>query len=122
MRENIRESLICPRDGSRLEYSSSRLRCLQGHEYPIVSGIPVILLDDVEQTAWWTKKSIEKAWELVKSGQASGGNLQNSSKIDEHVQQMVAATSGYLNQPLVGKLNRYPIPDLRLPETKQSPL
>jgi SAM-dependent methyltransferase len=37
------------------------------------------------------------------------------SSVDPYVQEQVAQTNGMLYRPLVGKLTRYPIPDLRLP-------
>src|SRR6266849_10371157 len=42
--------LECPRDRSELRFDGGRLHCARGHSYPIVSGIPVFLLAEKEQT------------------------------------------------------------------------
>jgi uncharacterized protein YbaR (Trm112 family) len=45
----MRLKLICPRDKSALnEATSEKLICAQGHSYPVVAGIPVVLRDDIE--------------------------------------------------------------------------
>ena len=42
--------LACPRDHQDLREAGGRLVCATGHEYPVVDGVPVMLLDDVAQT------------------------------------------------------------------------
>src|SRR5437867_9657939 len=42
-----------------------------GHRYPVVDGIPVMLLDEVEQTLWVAGASLEKA---QKSGRSADEN------------------------------------------------
>jgi len=42
--------LYCPRDHSELRCDGSNLCCAQGHIYPVVSGIPIFLLAEKEQT------------------------------------------------------------------------
>lgn len=73
-----------------------------------------MLLDDVEQTAWWSAKSIEKA----RAGfHDTSDHFLPISGVDPFVQEQVAGTSGYLYKPLLGKLTSYPIPELRLPDS-----
>jgi uncharacterized protein YbaR (Trm112 family) len=45
------DNLVCPRDKARLDLEKDGLACVHGHYYPVVDGIPIMLLDDVEQTA-----------------------------------------------------------------------
>src|SRR4029077_17849571 len=61
--------LACPRDQRPLIPSgastplgaSAALICSDGHRYPIVEGIPILLRDDVEQTHWAATLSLESA-------------------------------------------------------------
>lgn len=46
----LQKNLVCPRDRLPLEIESEKLTCTNGHCYPIVEGIPILLLDDVQQT------------------------------------------------------------------------
>lgn len=131
-----RVPLSCPRDRSRLQRNSdSSLICAQGHCYPVVDGVPVLLRDDVQQTMPLADASIARAknepgaadqrnpdlfleslgiseaekdlaLELVRAGK---------DRIDPVVSVIVAATSGHSYKRLIGKLQTYPIPDLRLP-------
>jgi SAM-dependent methyltransferase/uncharacterized protein YbaR (Trm112 family) len=131
------EQLVCPVDRTRLTVDGSFLKCEAGvHRYPVVQGIPVLLVPDVEQTLWVGRRS----WELANeaAGKPTVGDpyfletlgvsdeeratirrtidASNGSQVDPVVQQIVAATSGYLYVPLMGKMTEYPIPELRLPE------
>jgi SAM-dependent methyltransferase len=107
------------------------LECLRHHKYPIVNGIPVMLLDDEEQTLGVAGASIKAA----KAGgytsdqtyfvETLGINedekaallvdARNQTDIDPVVKFLVGATCGRLYSPLIGNLNAYPIPELRLP-------
>lgn len=110
--------LACPRDKESLRFIDGRLQCGNGHEYPIVDGIPVLLLDDVQQTGWWSELSLQKAKTSNNGDTAHSPQPPASRKggISEHVQQVVAATCGNLYKHLIGKLETYPIPELRLPK------
>lgn len=109
------ESLRCPRDRMCLSVTGDKLRCQGSHEYPLVDGIPIMLLGDVEQTHWVADASLRKAHEW--SAALPGSDPDSSSgSVHPFVQEMVASTSGYLYRPLVGRLAAYPIPWLRLPD------
>jgi SAM-dependent methyltransferase/uncharacterized protein YbaR (Trm112 family) len=113
MDELLNNALACPRDRTAFSREGDRFICEQGHTYLIFDEVPVLLLDDVEQTAWWSSTSIEKA----KSSPAPSDLIPSQQNgIEPHVQALVAATSGYLYQPLVNRLKSYPIPELRLPD------
>jgi uncharacterized protein YbaR (Trm112 family) len=53
--------LECPRDYSELRIESGHLCCAQGHRYPIVSGVPVFLLAEKEQTIGIAEASLRAA-------------------------------------------------------------
>ena len=44
--DDVWRELACPRDRTRLEVRGETLVCEQGHEYPYVDGIPVLVVDD----------------------------------------------------------------------------
>jgi 2-polyprenyl-3-methyl-5-hydroxy-6-metoxy-1,4-benzoquinol methylase len=83
----------------------------------VVNGIPVMLLDDIEQTGWWSTKSLEIANAHVNGvRRVEPARIDtNDARIHPHVQEAIAATSGYLYKSLIGRLSEYPIPELRLP-------
>lgn len=119
MNDWLMDLLACPRDGESLSRDGAHLSCARGHRYPMVDGIPVLLRDDVEQTGWWSHQSLAKANAVL-----AGENLREQSEtaagepmvVRKHVQEAIAATCGNLYSPLIGKLETYPIPTLRLPE------
>lgn len=90
--------LVCPRDRSALRDGV----CEQGHEYPIVDGIPVLLVDEEAPTHAACGK-VEQLPPPVREG------------IDPFVQEVIGATCGRLYEHLIADLPEYPIPELRLP-------
>lgn len=128
------DNLVCPRDRSSLEVTTAgRLRCERGDEYPVVAGIPVMLVGDRVQTMALAHASLRAATrpegdadraplyvgslglndrerqgvrELARSGR---------SKVDPVVAYLVGATNGNAYAHLIGALAEYPIPDVRLP-------
>jgi uncharacterized protein YbaR (Trm112 family) len=57
----LMDRLRCPRDRQHLTLLGGSLICSQGHNYPVVNGIPVMLLEEVEQTQWNGRKTLEQA-------------------------------------------------------------
>ena len=60
----LEERLACPRDGARLRVDGERLTCPDGHEYPYVDGIPVLVVGDLAPTQpgyWAQPEQIEAA-------------------------------------------------------------
>jgi SAM-dependent methyltransferase/uncharacterized protein YbaR (Trm112 family) len=124
------DHLICPRDGAAVSGDHNTLICTQGHHYPVVDGIPIMLLEDVEQTLWVAETSINRAWESDPSGlyldtvgisdEERRGVLSLVSRdcdaIDPVVSYLVAATNGVMYRPVIGRLTRYPIPYCPLPQ------
>ena len=127
-------NLVCPRDHLELRQQNDNLFCSTGHAYPIVEGVPVMLLDDVKQTMALVEASLNRAKnkngiddrmpnlylesvgisEEEKAGVIKLA-LEGHSKIDPIVSYLIAATNGQMYKHLIGNLDSYPIPDLRLP-------
>ncbi len=91
-------NLVCPRDRTPLRDGV----CEQGHEYPLVDGVPVLLVDEEAPTHAACGK-VEQLPPPVREG------------IDPFVQEVIGATCGRLYEHLIADLPDYPIPELRLP-------
>ena len=117
--------LQCPRDLADLIADGKNLRCAHGHHYPVVDGIPVLLLEEHEPTLGVATASLKAAQSRV------GGPLYvdtlgipdelkrrveqdwtAEAKVDAVISYLVGATSGrgYVNA--IGRLRDYPIPDI----------
>jgi SAM-dependent methyltransferase/uncharacterized protein YbaR (Trm112 family) len=123
--------LVCPRDKARLEQSGGdRLVCTLGHVYPVVDGVPVMLIDDADQTIGVAHESLRLAREPRPLGDLYVETLGISedeqrevlrlavageSPIDPAVLLLVGATNGLAYRHLIGELEQYPVPELRLP-------
>ena len=129
------ENLACPRHREALTFDSDQLSCPCGCKYPVVEGIPVMLLPDARQTMGLANTSLELSQiansdgglyldSLGISAEEKQGVLDLAKKqdtsIDPVVSYMVGATNGIAYKSLVGKLRSYPIPDLRLPAANGS--
>jgi uncharacterized protein YbaR (Trm112 family) len=55
------DHLVCPRDRSVLVADGNSLTCAEGHRYPVVDGVPVLLRDDVAQTIALAEASLRRA-------------------------------------------------------------
>ena len=111
----LAKNLVCPRDYSELEEGNQRLTCSSNHSYPIVEGIPVMLVEEATPThsscvsSLSLAKSVESHGDLEDYSPAQGG-------VDAFVQRMVGGTCGGMYSNLTNRLKRYPIPELRLPK------
>ena len=128
----LRENMVCPRDRSALTGHDRSLRCAHGHEYPVVDGIPVLLIDDVDQTFGAARKSMARAVHDEADPRAPELHLESIEisdaekqgvielaarrpSIDPVVAYLVAATNGLMYRHLIGRLDSYPIPEISLP-------
>ncbi|MEO8576178.1 MAG: methyltransferase domain-containing protein [Gemmatimonadales bacterium] len=104
--------LSCPFDSSGFHQRGDRLECRQGHVFPVVEGVPVLLRHDADAT----HPSIAKTLSEVRDDRTHAPRISAAADgIDPVVQIVIAATCGRLYSRLVGKLTRYPIPRARLP-------
>lgn len=113
----LMEHLACPRDKQRLELRQEDLYCPSGHKYPVISGFPVMLVDDADSTHGYINETLE----FVRRIRHSAVEVQNvfsdepeTDGIDPFVQNEVPLTSGTLYFSVQNRLTRYPIPHTRL--------
>lgn len=116
------EKLVCPRDRQPLVSTGGKLVCAAGHGYPVVDGVPVLLANENDQTHWVIERALgfsanEKALEELANELDHKG-----AGVHPYVQTAIGATNGNLYGSVIGKLPRYPIPELRLPDGKQKTL
>jgi SAM-dependent methyltransferase/uncharacterized protein YbaR (Trm112 family) len=107
---NVLDLVVCPRDRAHLEQRGDELVCVNGHAYPFVGGIPVLLDETLPPTHPVTGKSLADA----SAGRVDDRDL-GAGEIDPFAQEAVGATCGFLYSHLIDRLPRYPIPELRLP-------
>lgn len=125
--------LACPVDHRPLARTAAWLECAEGHRYPMVNGIPVLLRDDVAGTLGIEKHSLMRARDestgdrrapslyleslgLADTEREAIARLwkSGSAEIDPVVQYLVAATCGTAYAGILGRLQRYPIPAIPL--------
>jgi len=106
--------IVCPRDKRPLREEGDFLACPNAHRYRVVEGIPILLVSEAQQTHVEGERAL-----LVADGDFSHVPLLKltleADEIDPFVRNSISATNGALYQHLVGNLNAYPIPDLRIP-------
>ena len=124
---------MCPRNLSPLKVKGGHLVSSDNYEYPIIDGVPVMLLEESIPTIALARESLARAkgatvdrrapelyLESLGISEEEKAELAEFFKsahgvIDPAVSFIVGATNGILYKHLIGKLNHYPIPDLRLP-------
>jgi SAM-dependent methyltransferase len=129
------ENLRCPVDRGPLEQRDDVLVSSSGRRYPVVDGVPVMLVDEAEPTLWVARASAERARTGKADERAPELYLESlgvspedrtniaelarkgPTEIDPVVAYMVLYTSGNTYQGLMGKLTRYPIPEIRIPDS-----
>ena len=104
----LMRELVCPRDKGDLRVQRNHLICAQRHEYPIVAGVPIMLVNDVPQTLPDLTERTLAATALADEGAVSG-------EVEPFVQKTIVGTNGNLYGRIAGNLPRYPIPAMRLP-------
>jgi SAM-dependent methyltransferase/uncharacterized protein YbaR (Trm112 family) len=110
------ESLACPRDRMPVTLARDELECACGHRYPVVQGIPIMLLEEVAPTL---PSHFRETLEHVSTGDDQDG-MANSQGVFSYkgvhpfVEQEIVATCGNMYKRLPDGLTRYPIPHLPL--------
>ena len=105
------ERFACPRDHTALRADGERLVCAEGHEYPVVDGIPVLVVQDVEPTqpGYWAKP------EQIEEVRAAEPPAVEGDEVDPYVAELIIGTHGNLYRDLAHGMSRYPIPHFPLP-------
>jgi 2-polyprenyl-3-methyl-5-hydroxy-6-metoxy-1,4-benzoquinol methylase/uncharacterized protein YbaR (Trm112 family) len=107
--------LVCPRDKKAFSViTDSSLTCPAGHRYPIVRGIPVLLIAEASETHGACGTSQRRALEQ-NDFEEDDWHPSADDPVHPAVQRMVSAAGGSLYKDLVGNLRDYPIPEIRLP-------
>ncbi|MDP3719088.1 MAG: methyltransferase domain-containing protein [Acidobacteriota bacterium] len=126
------EHLVCPADRGALQLATGAFECPTGHRFPIVDGVPVMLLESVPATMAGTESSLRRARGEGVDARAPELHLESlgvsdaekegivalarrGGPVDPVVAYLVAATNGLMYRHLIGALDRYPIPDIPLP-------
>src|SRR3954471_20878831 len=120
MNEWLIRNLVCPRDRGDLELNGDRLECGAGHEYHVIDGVPVMIFEDERPTHDYLRQSLEQVKRVV-AGEPLTSVLracETSNGVDGFVQGELPYTNGNLYFSVQNKLTRYPLPFLRLPESK----
>jgi SAM-dependent methyltransferase len=122
------ENLVCPVDQSSLVMSEGALVSQTGRRYPVVDGIPVMVIPDRDHTLWVGAASARRARDEVKTGRTDlyldtvGVTDEErtgisrlfeigTSKIDPVVMFIIAQTNGFAYKHLIGQMDAYPIPE-----------
>lgn len=111
--------LVCPQDRNEVFLERDSLKCASGHIYSIVDGIPVMLFDDGSPTHAYITRTLEKVERIRSDGQnkdLAPTVKGNSGQVDPFVQREIPYTCGNLYFSVQGKMDRYPIPDVRFPD------
>lgn len=126
-------NLRCPRCHQQLKHVKTQLICAREHAFHVVDGVPVMLLDDVQQTIAVADATLMRAKGQLIDDRAQSLYLETLSISDEEkrgvieralnpndktdpvVAFLIAASNGLMYRHLIGKLHAYPIPELRLP-------
>jgi ubiquinone/menaquinone biosynthesis C-methylase UbiE/uncharacterized protein YbaR (Trm112 family) len=121
----LTDLLTCPRDHSELHVENHHLCCNRGHKYPTVSGVPVFLLPEKEQTIGIAAASLKATESATRSPLFLDtlGLSENEKRgierdwipgaeVDAVISYLIGATSGLGYVNLIGRLTNYPIPNI----------
>ncbi len=130
LKASLLNKLVCPVDKCSLSQVASPgtgLTCPHGHFYPVIDGIPIMLTEgashalppiSLARTATIADGPLYLDTVLLSEEEKAGiQELANrGSVIDPVAAYLVGATNGIAYKHLIGTLNEYPIPEIRLPE------
>lgn len=128
----LMENLVCPRDYQPLRHGDGVLTCPSNHAYPVVDGVPIMLVKEAVHSIPFVEGTWRRAVDDAADQRAPELYLESlgisedekqgvielakqKSPVDPVVAFLVAATNGLMYRHLIGRLERYPIPDSTLP-------
>jgi SAM-dependent methyltransferase len=95
-----------------LRAEDDKLICAEGHAYPFVDGIPVLVVDDElepTQPGYWARPEQIEAVRRAEPPPVEGDG------VDPYVAELIIGTHGNLYRKLARGMSRYPIPHFPLP-------
>ncbi len=123
--------LVCPRDHTSLRMAGGSLICERNHQYPVIAGVPIMLVEEIPATLHVLSGSLNAAHNRDRSldddyytetlgvspeqRESILRSKDQTSAIDPVVNYLLAHTNGHMYDHLVGRLTSYPIPELELP-------
>ena len=124
------DRLACPRSHSALRAEGDLLVSAENRKYPVVNGLPILLLDDHEQTIGIAQRSLAygtgelrdprglylESLGISDDERVGIERIREESRVDPVVSYLVGATNGIAYKDVIGTLRSYPVPDLRLPQ------
>jgi len=110
----LARQLVCPRDAHDLTIEFDTMQCRLGHNYPVVGGIPILLIPEANVTHQAATVSINQACRASPSETSQSREAWPTGAIDSFVQLAIGSTNGQMWWPLVGRLREYPVPNLSL--------
>jgi uncharacterized protein YbaR (Trm112 family) len=128
--EWLLDRLACPPHQRGLSAHGNNLTCPEGCRFPVVDGVPVMLLEEAEQTMDLAQTSLRQTREPNTDGglyidsvgltdEEKDGirrlSAERQTGIDPVASFLVGATNGIAYKTQIGRLSRYPIPELRAP-------
>ena len=119
--QRLLQMLACPQCGGALCLDDETLLCGQEHDYTVVDGIPVLLVDDGDITHGYCADSIEaakahRAGDRRDDKALAAAAQRAANDVDPYVQNEVVHTCGHLYHTVFRQLPRYPIPHIPLPQ------
>jgi 2-polyprenyl-3-methyl-5-hydroxy-6-metoxy-1,4-benzoquinol methylase/uncharacterized protein YbaR (Trm112 family) len=130
------DNLVCPITRTALSFEGQYLISAEGRRYPVVEGLPVLLLPDENQTIEIANASIQRAHRRAEATDGRAPHLYleslgisdqereqivrltttGAAAIDPVVMMLIGATCGIGYRDLVGdrRLKEYPIPSISL--------
>src|SRR5689334_20932930 len=79
-------NLVCPIDRLPLSEDASSLACAGGHDYPVVDGVPVMLVRGATQTIDLAHASLGRAHETMRDERAPDLHLESLGISEEEKQ------------------------------------
>lgn len=129
LKSSLLDKLACPLDHKPLtevSFPKSGLSCSDGHFYSVLDGVPILLpegvlptLDAISMARNATMADAPFFLDTVLLSDEEKIGIQRlaerGSKIDPVAAYLVGATNGIAYKHLIGSLDEYPIPHIRLP-------
>lgn len=119
MNQWLKDNLACPQDKLKVKLEGNYLICPNDHRYLVVDDIPVMLFDDGNPTHGYLTRTLEKVARIENGERLEDVIVRRENEpdeIDDFVQTEVPYTCGTLYFSVQNRLNRYPFPELRLPQ------